>query len=131
MATFTSYLQGTPSWIEHSCSDQDVAKQFYGGLFGWTFRDDEDGQGYRYAQTPAADSIQGGVFDTGGKVPSYAVFYIRVDDVDEVARKAGTAGGKVLVPPTAVPNGLRFALLTDPSGGQFGVYTPGPATVAS
>ena len=30
MAKFEKYEQGTPSWIEHSSTDQQASKEFYG-----------------------------------------------------------------------------------------------------
>jgi uncharacterized protein len=30
---------GTPCWADVLVDDLDVARQFYGGLFGWTFDD--------------------------------------------------------------------------------------------
>ena len=77
-------------------------------------------------QTPAAGSIKGGIFGTDGKMPGYAVFYVVVEDVAGACRRAEAAGGKVLVPATATPNGLTFAHLLDPSGNHLGVYSPAP-----
>ena len=39
MPVRSSYVQGTPNWIDLSTSDQGAAKEFYGELFGWTFDD--------------------------------------------------------------------------------------------
>ena len=35
----TSYTQGTPNWVDLQTTDQDAAKAFYAGLFGWTYDD--------------------------------------------------------------------------------------------
>ena len=35
MPEFTSYLPGTPSWVDLSTGDAAAAKAFYGALFGW------------------------------------------------------------------------------------------------
>ena len=76
------------------------------------------------AVTPAAGSIKGGIFATGGQTPNYAVFCVVVADVADVCRKAEAAGGKVLVPATTAESGLSFAHLLDPSGNHIGIYTP-------
>jgi len=114
-------------WFEIGIDDPAVAERFYGGLFGWTFGDDADaGMPYRLISTPAADSIQGGIFPTGGKAPNYAIFYVAVADVAETCRRAEAAGGKVVVPATTNADGLTFAHLLDPAGSQFGVFAPSP-----
>jgi predicted enzyme related to lactoylglutathione lyase len=111
-------------WFEIGTDDPAGAERFYGELFGWTFSDDDGGMPYRIVRTPAADSIRGGIFATGGKVPNYAVFCVVVGDVPEACRRAEAAGGKVLVPATTTPDGLSFAHVLDPSGNHIGVYTP-------
>jgi predicted enzyme related to lactoylglutathione lyase len=46
---------------------------------------------------------------------------VRVVDVDDVAAKAVTLGGTVLVAPRAAALGSRFAIVTDPTGGAVGL----------
>ncbi len=115
-------------WFEVGTDQPEAAERFYGDVFGWTFADEgpaEDGSApYRTVTTPAAGSIQGGVLATGGRMPNYAVFYVVVADTAATCRQAEAAGGKVLVGPLTGPGGLTFAHLLDPSGNQFGVYTP-------
>jgi hypothetical protein len=115
-------------WFEVGTDQPEAAERFYGDVFGWTFDDDgqtEDGSlPYRIVSTPAAGSVQGGVFATEGRMPNYAVFCVEVADTAATCRQAEAAGGKVLVGPLTAPAGVTFAHLLDPSGNQFGVYTP-------
>lgn len=39
------YAQGTPNWIDISTSDVDGSKEFYAGLFGWTWEDQAGPEG--------------------------------------------------------------------------------------
>jgi predicted enzyme related to lactoylglutathione lyase len=113
-------------WFEIGTDDPATIERFYHTVFGWTFADDE-GEAtvpYRLVSTPAADSIRGGVFGTGGKTPNYAVFCVVVQDVAATCVSAEAAGGKVLVPPQQGGDGLVFAHLLDPSGNHFGIYSP-------
>ena len=67
----------------------------------------------------------GGIFGTGGQVPDHAVFYILVADVEATCADAEQLGGSVIskhLDPG--PGAPRFAYLRDPSGNQFGVFTP-------
>jgi predicted enzyme related to lactoylglutathione lyase len=126
MSTMTNGI----GWFEIGTDDAAGAERFYGTLFGWTFAEDEGPMPYKIVTTPAAGSIKGGVFSTGGQVPNYAVFCVVVDDVPATVVAAETAGGKVLVPPQTTEDGLVFAHLTDPSGNHFGVYSPPAGQVA-
>jgi predicted enzyme related to lactoylglutathione lyase len=118
-------------WFQIGTDDPSGAERFYGELFGWRV---EDGAGpevpYRTVATPAAGSIRGAIFGTGGKVPNHAIFCVVVDDVASTTEAAQARGGKVVVPPTTNPDGLVFAELLDPSGNHFGIYTPPPGNDA-
>jgi hypothetical protein len=113
-------------WFEIGTDRPAEAETFYGDLFGWTFADDETtpGGGYRVITTPDADGLRGGVFDTRGEAPGYAVFVVRVADTPATCARVTAAGGKVLTGPKQAPSGLAFAYLADPAGNQFGVFTP-------
>ena len=45
----TSYAQGTPNWVDLQTTDQEGAKAFYAGLFGWTYDDQPMPQGPVYS----------------------------------------------------------------------------------
>src|SRR5437763_3616838 len=83
------------AWFQIGVPDATAAKRFYGDLFGWTFtKDDDPNLQYHIVQTPAAGSIQGGIWETGGGAFNPAMFCIMVDDVAETARRAEAAEGK-------------------------------------
>jgi predicted enzyme related to lactoylglutathione lyase len=68
-----------------------------------------------------------------GAPPSW-LSYVGVDNVDDIARQAASLGGKVLKPAADIPNVGRFAILQDPQGAVFAVFSttlavPAPATV--
>ncbi len=120
MPTMTSAI----TWFEIATSEPATAERFYGSLFGWSFQPDQDTNGYRMITVPGQDGPQGGLLPTGGTMPGHAIFYVQVEDVAATAAAAEAAGGKVLVPATATPDGLVFAHLLDPSGNHFGIWTP-------
>jgi len=68
---------------------------------------------------PRAD---GSAWPSGGP-ESHWIAYFSVTDVDATARKATQLGGKVLLPPTDVPGFGRAAVLRDPQGAAFGIFT--------
>ena len=52
--------------------------------------------------------------------PSWTLYFV-VGDCDGSVKRAQSMGGKVVVPAMDVPNTGRFAVLSDPQGGVFGV----------
>ena len=57
-------------------------------------------------------------------IPSYWMPYFMVSDVDASAAKATSLGAKVMVPPQDIPNTGRFAIVSDPQGAVFAIFTP-------
>jgi uncharacterized protein len=64
----------------------------------------------------------GSAWPSGGP-ESHWIAYFSVEDVDETATKAEQLGGKVLLPPSDVPGFGRAAVLRDPQGAAFGIFT--------
>ena len=61
-----------------------------------------------------------------GTPPSWLT-YIGTGDVDETAKKAESLGGKIIKSPGPVPDGGRFAILQDPQGAVFAIYSASAA----
>lgn len=116
---------GAVSWFEIGTADPAQTHAFYGELFGWTYQQDPDAGELPYELVTTVDEQpKGGLWATGGEIPSYGVFYVEVDDVAATVANAEANGGKVLVPRQSSPNGLTFAHLLDPQGVRFGVFSP-------
>jgi predicted enzyme related to lactoylglutathione lyase len=123
----TAPAYNSVAWFQVGTDDPETARRFYGELFGWTFNADPDG-GYHEVTTPGAEKPSGGIFNTGGKAPNHATFFVIVEDVKATVASAEQTGGKVLTPPATTPNGLVFADLLDPAGNHFGIFSPPPAS---
>jgi uncharacterized protein len=128
MAKFDTYAQGTPSWIEHSSTDQRASKEFYGQLFGWDFEDSpmtgengEDMGSYSIAMIDG-DRIAGLGPVMGDEVPPSWGVYLATDDVDAAVRQADEAGGQLLAGPMDVPETGRMAWVSDPTGAAVGLW---------
>jgi len=113
------------AWFEIGTDNPARAEKFYGEVFGWTVgHDDGDLPGYQQIAAGDGPGLHaGGLFDTGGTLPGYAVFGVLVEDVAETCRRVEAAGGKIRRPPEATPGGVTFAHLLDPAGNQFEVFT--------
>ncbi|GGO03504.1 glyoxalase [Microbispora rosea subsp. aerata] len=116
------------AWFEIASDDPEGVQRFYGDLFGWRFRTDEDsaavGMDYRLISYDGDDEVSGGVFGTGDAMPGHAIFTVLVRDVAETCRKVEALGGKVLDEVVGNENGPDFAYLRDTSGNLFGVFAP-------
>ena len=113
-------------WFEIGTDDPAAAERFYGELFGWTVARDDAAStdpAYQVIST-GSDGLRGGLFATRGRMPSYAVFTVLVEDVADACRRAEEAGGTVQRGPEVNPVGVTFAHLLDPAGNHLAVFSP-------
>ncbi len=119
------YLPGVPCWVDTIQPDPEAATAFYGGLFGWDFKDamPPDSAGKYFIA-----SLRGGNVAAVGSQPEDGPptatwnTYVWVEDADEAAAKAREAGGRVVADPFDVFDAGRMAVLTDPEGAAFCVW---------
>lgn len=111
---------GSFCWFELATSDQEAAKRFYGGLFGWTANDVPMGpHGYyttfnlRGRKVGAAYTLMPDQTQQG--VPPHWGTYVDVANVDQSLEKAKTLGGSALCAPMDVAEHGRMAVLRDPT----------------
>jgi predicted enzyme related to lactoylglutathione lyase len=115
---------GKVIFVELVTPDLAAAKQFYAGLFGWTFRDIQAG-GTEYAEAsldgrPVAGLIHKDVPAGERRQPAWLSFFA-VRDVDAAKKIAVQHGAKVLFEPRSIPNRGREAVFADPQGAVFAV----------
>jgi uncharacterized protein len=130
MAERTSHPPGTISWTDLATSDQEGAKRFYSGMFGWEYEDMPAGEGVTYSmaklrgRTVAAISPQQPDEAAQG-VPPHWNLYVTVEDADATAQKVGEAGGQLFAEPFDVFDAGRMAVLADPAGAALCLWQPG------
>ncbi len=116
---------GNFSWFELTTTDVAAAKAFYAALFGWETKD-MPMPGMTYTVVSAGGDEVAGMMampQQAAGVPPHWGIYVSVDDVDATVRRAGELGGKVVVPPQAVPGVGRFAVIADPQGATIAAIT--------
>ncbi len=127
MATTTQHAPGTFCWPELASIDQPGAKTFYTKLFGWSFKDQDMGNGEHYTMFQLKDRDVAALYtmrkeerDTGA--PPHWNSYVSVASADETAAKAAKLGGTIVLPAFDVFDSGRMAFLQDPTGAMFGVW---------
>jgi predicted enzyme related to lactoylglutathione lyase len=122
-----SYPPGVPCWLDIMQPDPDAAKEFYGGLFGWSF-DNRAPQGspgpYYVAQLRGLNvAAIGGPWEVDAS-PTWNT-YTAVESVDRATTRVKEAGGTVLSEPMDVPDAGRMAVFADAQGAAFSVWEAG------
>jgi len=122
-----SYAQGTPNGVDLQTTDQAAAKDFYGGLFGWTFDDQPMDAGAVYSIAEIGDAQVAAIapqspeLKAAGAPPMWNT-YLAVDSVDDVTAKVGPAGGTVAMEPFDVMDAGRMSFVLDPSGAPVALW---------
>jgi predicted enzyme related to lactoylglutathione lyase len=114
-------------WADLSTDDRMGAKKFYEALFGWKLTPghgkDESTYLHIMAGENAIAGIQPGEMRKPG-VPPHWMPYFMVADTDQATAKAQELGAAVYAPPMMAGEGLRFAILADPQGAVFALFSP-------
>ena len=118
-----SYEPGTFSWVDLSTPDAEGAKAFYGGLFGWDFRDDEIPGGGVYTMCLREGDEVGAIVEQGAQ-PAHWNNYVSVASADETAAKAKQLNAAVIEEPFDVMEMGRMAVISDPGGAMLCIWEP-------
>ena len=103
--------------------DPDAVASFYTKLFGWKVQT-SNALGYRQISTGSDRGIDGGVWPAPPGAPSLVQLYVEVENIDASIEKAVSLGAKVIVPRSVLPDGDAMAVVLDPAGLSFGLFTP-------
>jgi predicted enzyme related to lactoylglutathione lyase len=117
-------LRGRFIWHELLTTDTAAAAAFYPKLLPWrTHPSSMPG----YTIWMAGQTQVGGLMalppDAAGTPPHWLV-YVGTPSVDATAEHAQRLGARVVKGASDIPNVGRFAVLADPQGATFAVYTP-------
>jgi hypothetical protein len=111
-------------WFDLVTRDPNATLEFYPAVTGWG-KTNWDG-GTPYTMWTANGSSIGGVMDLppGPENGPHWLAYISSPDLDQTVKLADSLGARVIMPPSSVPSVGRFAVLADPQGARFAVFTP-------
>lgn len=116
-------------WVDLATTDPEGAKAFYGGLFGWEVEDLPTDVGVPYTMCRLEGknvcALSAMPPDMQGQgVPPFWSSYVKHSDVDTIAAKITSAGGKLTMPAMDVMDSGRMVFAADPDGTSFGVWQP-------
>jgi uncharacterized protein len=120
------YGHGVPCWVDTWQEDPDTGATFYAGVFGWEVeKGTPPGTDARYymCRLRGSDVAAIGSPPPAGMPPAWTT-HVWVDDADAVAASVVNAGGSLLREPFGSFDGGRVAIVADPSGAVFGLWTP-------
>lgn len=126
IATPPRYGAGLFVWNELLTSDINAARSLYQEVFGWSIAEHDMGPMGKYTLFKLnGQDVAGGMnMPPGAGGPAHWLTYFGADSVDDRAKKAGSLGAKVCVPPSDIPGVGRFSVHIDPTGAMFALYTP-------
>lgn len=127
MQIVKKYPHGTFCWIDLNSTDQDNAREFYKGVFGWDSVDIPIGEGATYTMFQIEGHDVAAVGQMGAEqqemgMPSSWNNYISVDDVDAASVKAAQLGATVIAEPFPVFDSGRMSVLQDPTGAYVSLW---------
>jgi predicted enzyme related to lactoylglutathione lyase len=113
-------------WVDLATTDAPRATAFYRDVFGWTARE-QAANGGCFTRLRHADRDVGSLYQLSRAqiaqgVPSHWTPYVGVADIDDAARRAVAAGGRLLVRPFMVDGVTRIALIADAAGAHLGLW---------
>jgi predicted enzyme related to lactoylglutathione lyase len=111
---------GTFSWNELMTTDVDKAKEFYSGLFGWTYEemplDNGPLAGQSYVIAKNGDSMAAGMVPLVPgceDIPPHWGPYVTVDNMEKALIKVEKLGGRIVIPATEAKGVGFFAVIQD------------------
>jgi predicted enzyme related to lactoylglutathione lyase len=111
-------------WNELRTSDEAGATKFYSAVFGWQTADFPGGDVKYTLWKNQGNGVGGLIKRPVEDMPPHWLGYVTVADVDATVKKAGQAGGKVMMPPFDVATVGRIAVIQDPQGAPLGIIQP-------
>lgn len=115
------------AWFEIPVRDFPRARRFYETLLGVTLREERMGPSHM-GIFPSQTQVAGGcICAMDGYVPSETgtvVYLTTLGDVQQHLERVNALGGRVLLPKTALPEGMGFyAQIRDSEGNRVGLYS--------
>ena len=116
---------GEYNHIEIPYDDEERAKRFYSGVFGWTFSQMAGFDGYDL-YTAGPGDLGGGLGKRGESAGTETRNYILVDSVEDAVAKVKELGGTIITPKSEIAGMGWYAAGTDSEGNPIALYESSP-----
>ncbi len=131
MPLLEKYQHGVPCWIDLATTDLEAAKEFYSGLFGWSYIDEQMGEmGIgAYSMAMVDDIATATIYELGPDQlrpvakPAWNV-YVVVNDIEATLQNVQQNSGTVVLDATDVDRAGRVAVIEDPTSCQATLWQP-------
>ncbi len=118
-------VNGAVTWMDLSTPDITAATNFYRDLLGWKVEGSPTPMG-EYFIGKVADHQVGGMMQQGPELlgnPAMWTTFIYADDLEATVGLVEKAGGTIHEKPFDIPGDARIALVADPTGAMFGLFS--------
>jgi predicted enzyme related to lactoylglutathione lyase len=112
-------VRGRFVWYDLLTPDPRAAQTFYSQTLGWKVETWGADSSYKLLVAPGGPLA--GLGPTSGG--AHWLGYVWVDDIRDTLGRARSLGATVAVDATDIQSGGQYAVLTDPQGAAFGVYS--------
>jgi uncharacterized protein len=121
-----TFPRGRICWNELMTTDLKAAQSFYKAVVGWGAQPSEIDSSYMMwtaGRTPVGGLMALPEDAKRMSTPPSWVMYVAVPDVDASAQQAVSLGARAYVQPKDIPTMGRFAVLGDPQGATFALFS--------
>ena len=106
--------------------DPEGTAEFYRRVFGWEIHQ-HNALGMRQIAT-GPEGMLGAIWPTPPEGKPLVQLFIEAPELESAVARARGLGAQVVVPPQTLPEGDALAILVDPEGRPFGVYSRAPVS---
>ena len=126
VARDASFIPGSVCWVDVSSPDLTSSRQFYSGLFGWTYQITSRPGRERYMIASRDGRPVAGLAGVSlqDSHPAAWTLYLATGNVLRAARLLRGCGGRVLMGPMNVAGQGSVLIGADPTGGVTGFWQP-------
>ena len=122
-----SYQTGEFCWSELATTDVGKAKDFYGKVFGWQFKEIKtDDMTYTMIKSQKGTQEFAGIWqipsDQQEHIPPHWMAYILVENVQDTLAESMKHGAKEMKGVTHVGDMGKFAIICDPTGAHIALW---------
>lgn len=111
--------------FEIPAAEPGTLKEFYSGLFGWTFQNvPAPGMEFWHCSGSDGSGIDVAVMQRQNATQPL-MNYVGVASINATIEQAAALGGQVALPKMPVPGGRALAVIVDPQGNMIGLLEQG------